>query len=69
MAESSVGRIAILGGGAATGAAQSTIFAEYGVGLEYRPMENVSFNAFTHGTTGTGIGTHLQVGAGAHLKF
>jgi len=59
----------VLGGGAATGAAQSTIFAEYGVGVDYQPMENVSFNAFAHGTTGTGIGTHLQVGAGAHMNF
>lgn len=59
----------VLGGGAATGTAQSTIFAEYGVGLDYQPMENISFNAFTHGTTGTGIGTHLQVGAGAKFQF
>lgn len=59
----------VLGGGAATGAAQSTIFAEYGLNLDYMPVENATINAFIHGTTGTGIGTHLQVGAGARMRF
>ncbi|MEO6012174.1 MAG: hypothetical protein ABIQ30_01130 [Devosia sp.] len=59
----------VFGGGSATGAAQSTVFADYGVRLGWKPSPNFGVDGFLRGTTGTGIGTHLQAGAGARLTF
>jgi len=59
----------IFGGGATTGAAQSTIFAEYGVRVGWMPTTNVTLDGFIQGTTGTNIGTHAQIGAGARMRF
>lgn len=59
----------IFGGGTTTGVAQSTIFAEYGLRLGWMPSATTTIDGFVQGTTGTGIGTHVQVGAGARMKF
>ncbi len=59
----------VFGVGTVTGDAQSTLFTEYGVRLGWTPTANTRIDGFVGGTTGTGIGTHAQVGAGAHLKF
>lgn len=59
----------IFGGGATAGTAQSTVFAEYGLRVGWMPAANATIDGFIQGTTGTGIGTHLQVGGGARMKF
>jgi hypothetical protein len=55
--------------GTVTGAPQSTLYAQYGVRLGWRPTENTVVDGFVHGTTGTGIGTHALIGAGARMQF
>lgn len=59
----------VFGVGAVTGAARSTIFAEYGLRLGWTPTPATSVDAFVLGTSGTGIGTHAQVGASYRMKF
>lgn len=59
----------IFGGGATAGTAQSTIFAEYGLRLGWTPTANATIDGFIQGTTGTRVGTHLQVGVGARMTF
>lgn len=59
----------IVGGGTTTGSAASTIFAEYGLGLAWHPTAHTTIEGFLQGSTGTGIGTHLQAGAGYRMKF
>ncbi|MEO9227511.1 MAG: hypothetical protein ABI216_00980 [Devosia sp.] len=59
----------VFGVGTVTGAAQSTLFAEYGVRLGWTPTEDTRIDGFVTGSTGTGIGTHAQIGAAYHLKF
>jgi hypothetical protein len=59
----------IMGGGPATGGARSTVFAEYGLRLGWKPTATATIDGFVHGTTGTGIGTHVQLGAAARMRF
>ena len=59
----------ILGGGTTTGTAASTIFAEYGLGLGYHFSPQSTIEGFVQGSTGTGIGTHAQIGAAYRMKF
>lgn len=59
----------VFGVGNVSGAAKSTLFAQYGVRLGYAVTPTSKIDGFVQGTTGTGIGTHLQAGAGYHLKF
>lgn len=59
----------VFGVGAVTGAAQTTYFADYGlrVGWELAPGSRV--DGFVAGSSGTGIGTHAQVGADYRMSF
>jgi len=59
----------VFGVGTVTGASQSTLFAEYGVRLGWTPAPATRIDGFVSGSSGTGIGTHAQVGAAYHLKF
>jgi len=59
----------IFGGGDVTGAAASTVFAEYGVNVGWQMSPTDRINGFVQGSTGIGIGTHLQVGAGYTASF
>lgn len=59
----------IFGVGNVTGAPASTLFAEYGVRLGWIPTPTGRIDTFFTGSTGTGIGTHAQIGAAYHLNF
>ncbi|HWA19259.1 MAG TPA: hypothetical protein VG757_09690 [Devosia sp.] len=59
----------IFGIGTVTGSPQSVLFAEYGLRLGWQPSPNARLDGFIQGSTGTGIGTHTQVGAGYHQSF
>ncbi|MEQ1768722.1 MAG: hypothetical protein ABL879_02700 [Devosia sp.] len=54
---------------AVTGEAGSTIFAEYGARLGWTPSPQTRLDGFITGTTGTGIGSHAQVGLAYNLTF
>lgn len=56
-------------GEAVTGAAQSVVFAQYGLRLGWTPTADTRVEGFVQGTTGTGIGTHAQIGAAYKLQF
>lgn len=56
-------------GEAVTGAAQSVVFAQYGLRLGWTPTTDTRVEGFVQGTTGTGIGTHAQIGAAYKLQF
>jgi hypothetical protein len=45
------------------------LFAEYGLRLGWQPSPNARIDGFIQGSTGAGIGTHTQVGAGYHQSF
>lgn len=59
----------VFGVGTVTSAPQSTLFAEYGVRLGWTPTAASRVDGFVSGSTGTGIGTHGQIGAAYHLRF
>jgi len=59
----------VFGVGAVTGEASTVLFAEYGLRLGLEPAPNSRIDAFVQGTTGTGIGTHAQVGAAYRMSF
>lgn len=59
----------VFGVGPVTGAAQSTVFAQYGLRLGWTLSEGSTLDGFVQGTTGTGIGTHAQVGAAYRMSF
>jgi hypothetical protein len=59
----------VFGVGQVSGAASTVVFAEYGLRLGLEPAPNSRIDAFVQGTTGTGIGTHAQVGAGYRMTF
>ncbi len=48
--------------GTVSGGPQSTMFVEYGLRLGWTPTPDTTIDGFVHGTTGTNIGTHAQVG-------
>lgn len=56
-------------GEAVTGAAQSVVFAQYGLRLGWTPSPGTKLDGFVQGTTGTGIGTHAQIGAAYRMSF
>jgi hypothetical protein len=47
----------------------SNIFASYGLRLAWTPSPGAKVDGFVQGTTGTGIGTHAQIGAGYRMSF
>lgn len=55
--------------GTVTGSPQSTLFAEYGLRLGWEPNPNSRIDGFVLGSTGSGIGTHAQIGAAYHQSF
>ena len=59
----------VFGGGTTTGTAATTLFAEYGLGLGWHVTPTSTIEGFVQGSTGTGIGTHAQVGAAYKLQF
>ncbi|MBL8597391.1 MAG: hypothetical protein JNL14_06605 [Devosia sp.] len=59
----------ILGGGTTTGGYASTVFAEYGLSLGWEVAPGSTVEGFVQGSTGTGIGTHAQIGAAYRMKF
>ncbi len=59
----------VFGVGAVTGAPSTVVFAEYGLRLGLEPTPNSRIDGFVQGTTGTGIGTHAQIGAGYRMSF
>ena len=59
----------MMGGGEVTGEGYSTIFAEYGLGLAWQISSNETVEGFVQGSSGDGIGTHAQIGAGYRMKF
>jgi hypothetical protein len=52
-----------------TGSAQSVVFTEYGLRLGWDVAQDARLDGFIQGTTGAGIGTHAQIGAGYHQTF
>lgn len=59
----------VFGVGTVTGAAPSTLFAEYGLRLGWTPTAHSRIDGFVAGSAGTGIGAHTQIGAAYHLNF
>lgn len=59
----------IMGGGDVTGEVASTVFVEYGAGLTYHLSPDSAVEGFVQGSTGTGIGTHAQIGAAYRMSF
>ena len=59
----------IFGVGTVSGTSQSTLFADYGFRLGWTLTAVSRIDGFVAGSTGTGIGTHEQVGAAYHFKF
>lgn len=59
----------VFGGGTTTGTGATTLFAEYGLGLGWHVTPTSTIEGFVQGSTGTGIGTHAQVGAAYKLQF
>jgi hypothetical protein len=59
----------VFGVGTVTGSPQSVLFAEYGLRLGWQPSPNARIDGFIQGSTGAGIGTHTQIGAGYHQSF
>jgi len=59
----------VFGVGAVTGAPRSTLFAEYGLRVGWTPTTASRLDGFVLGSTGTGIGSHAQIGAAYHLSF
>lgn len=59
----------VFGVGAVSGAPQSTVFAQYGLraGWDLSPQSHV--DGFIAGSSGTGIGTHAQIGADYRMSF
>ena len=55
--------------GPVSGGGAGTLFAEYGLRLGWTPSPTTTIDGFLQGSTGTGIGTHVQVGAGARMRF
>jgi hypothetical protein len=51
------------------GAGQGTVFGEYGVRLGWDVSPTTKVDGFVQGSTGTGVGTHAQIGSSVHLKF
>ncbi|MEO6394426.1 MAG: hypothetical protein ABIO40_00770 [Devosia sp.] len=59
----------IFGGGDVTGAAASTLFAQYGVDLGWQMAPEARIDGFIQGSTGTGIGSHAMIGAAYTTSF
>jgi hypothetical protein len=59
----------VFGVGEVNGAPQSTIFAQYGLRLGWELSPGSTLDGFVQGTTGTGIGTHAQIGAAYRMSF
>jgi hypothetical protein len=59
----------ILGGGTTTGGFANTVFAELGAGLAWHITPDSTIEGFVQASTGTGIGTHAQIGAAYRMKF
>jgi len=59
----------VFGVGDIVGAPQSNLFTEYGLRVGWKNSSTSQIDGFVGGTTGTGIGTHVQAGLGYHLKF
>jgi hypothetical protein len=59
----------VAGIGGVIGAGHDFAFAEYGARVGWKLTSNLTADAFLVGTSGDGIGTHVQGGAGLRLKF
>lgn len=59
----------IFGGGDVVGTTQSALFAEYGLRLGWDMTPDSRLDGYVSGSTGVGIGTHAQIGAGYHQSF
>ena len=59
----------VFGVGTVSSRPQTVLFAEYGVRMGWEATENSRLEGFVQGSTGTGIGTHAQIGAAYRLKF
>jgi hypothetical protein len=55
--------------GPETGGPASSVFAEGGLRLGWTPSPGTRLDGFIQGSTGTGIGTHAQIGAAYRMSF